>query len=197
MNKELSFTNLDYSTGASLFFLSYLMLHVPASLLSHHIGARKGLALMLCCWGAASSAMALVSSRAAFFAVRAALGIAETGFYPAVTLYLTHWHASSTMGVNFSIIAASTTLAGVLGGPLATSIMSAMDGAGGWSGWRWMYMLTAAPALLYATRLTRKSCFGASSRLTPPPPPPSPSCLALSFCFVSPTVRTTTNAAPG
>jgi MFS family permease len=157
MNRELSFTALDYSTGASLFFLSYLLLHVPASLLSHRIGARKGLALMLCAWGVASSAMALVSSRAAFFAVRTALGIAETGFYPAVTLYLTLWHASSAMGVNFSIIAASTTMAGVMGAPLATALMSAMDGAWGWAGWRWMYIVEATPALLYATRHTRKS----------------------------------------
>jgi MFS family permease len=149
MNQELSFTPLDYSTGASLFFLSYLILHVPASILAHRLGARRGLALMLAAWGAASSCMAFVSTRATFFTVRICLGVAETGFYPAVTLYLTHWHASSAMGVNFSIIAASTTLAGVLGGPIATALMSAMDGAAGWAGWRWMYVVEAAPALLY------------------------------------------------
>jgi MFS family permease len=149
MNEELSFSPLDYSTGASLFFLSYLLLHVPASILASRVGARKGLAVMLVAWGAASCSMAFVSSRAAFFAVRICLGVAETGFYPAVTLYLTHWHASSAMGVNFSIIASSTTLAGVVGGPLATALMSWSDGAGGWAGWRWMYVIEAVPAVMY------------------------------------------------
>jgi MFS family permease len=148
MNQQLSFTPLDYSTGASLFFLSYLVLHVPAAMLAHRVGARRGLAVMLVAWGSASCCMAFVSTRAAFYAVRLCLGVAETGFYPAVTLYLTHWHASSAMGVNFSIIAASTTLAGVLGGPLATALMSSMDGLGGWAGWRWMYVVEALPAVL-------------------------------------------------
>ena len=70
MNHELSFTAIDYSTGASLFFLSYLLLHVPASILAHRVGARMGLAAMLLAWGAVSACMALVSTRDAFFMVR-------------------------------------------------------------------------------------------------------------------------------
>jgi MFS family permease len=149
MNEQLAFAPLDYSIGASLFFLSYLALHVPAAIIVHRIGARRGLAFMLVAWGSASCCMAFVSTRAAFYTVRLSLGVAETGFYPAVTLYLTHWHASSAMGVNFSIIAASTTLAGVLGGPLATALMSATDGMGTWAGWRWMYVAEALPAVMY------------------------------------------------
>jgi MFS family permease len=157
MNEELSFTPLVYSTGASMFFLSYLILHVPASLLAHRIGARKGLSLMLAAWGIVSSCMAFVWSPAVFYSVRVCLGAAESGFYPAVTLYLTLWHASSAMGVNFAIITASTTLAGVIGGPLAIALMSAMDGVLGWAGWRWMYVLEAIPAVMYIAPLAHAS----------------------------------------
>ena len=37
MNQELSFSPLDYSTGASLFFLPYLLLHVPAAVPTYQV----------------------------------------------------------------------------------------------------------------------------------------------------------------
>ena len=71
--------------------MCYFLFEVPSNLLLEKIGARKTLARITILWGAASMAMAYVTTPTMFYVLRFVLGVVEAGFFPGVVLYLTYW----------------------------------------------------------------------------------------------------------
>ena len=83
-----------------------------------------------------------------FYVLRFLLGVAEAGFYPGVILYLTYWFPSNRRGKMFAIFQAGSPAAGIFGNPLSGWIMQSFDGIRGWSGWQWMFLIEAVPAVV-------------------------------------------------
>ena len=61
-----------------------------------------------------------------FYILRFLLGVFEAGFYPGVILYLTYWYPTRAARQGFGLFMSASALAGVLGGPLAGTIMKGM-----------------------------------------------------------------------
>ena len=79
--------------GAGIFFLGYLLLDIPGSLIVERWSARKWIARIMISWGLVAVADGvpghpLVRRHARpltqFYALRLLLGIAEAGFFPGV-----------------------------------------------------------------------------------------------------------------
>ncbi|MGE8317508.1 MAG: MFS transporter, partial [Comamonas sp.] len=62
MLQDLQFSETVYGLGAGIFFIGYFLFEVPSNLLLEKIGARKTLARITILWGAASMAMAYVTT---------------------------------------------------------------------------------------------------------------------------------------
>ncbi len=75
------------------------------------------------------------------------LGAAEAGFFPGVILYLTYWYPSNHRAKIVGIFMVAIPLAGLIGSPVAGSILY-MDGIMGLGGWQWLFILEAAPAIM-------------------------------------------------
>ncbi|GAB0494832.1 hypothetical protein MMPV_006128 [Pyropia vietnamensis] len=156
MNADLGITPGQYGTGAAVFFCTYASLGVPAALAVKRVGAHRGLPALLAGWALASGGMGAITSVRGFYVARLAVGAAEAGFFPSVIYYLTCWFRQVDMGFSYTAIMTSTAVSGVLGGPLAGAILGAVERWGGvtaGSGWRWLFVLEAAPTMVLAVVL--------------------------------------------
>ncbi len=148
MNKDLRLSHSVYGIGAGIFFATYAVFGIPSSLLVKRMGARLGMPLILILWGIASGGMAFIQSTRDFYVLRLLVGATEAGFFPAVIYYLTLWFDEEDMGLSYTTVMTSTALSGVIGGPLATVIMTYCDNLFGMRGWRWLFICEAVPTIV-------------------------------------------------
>jgi ACS family tartrate transporter-like MFS transporter len=147
MNADLGLSTVAYAWGAGIFFIAYFAFEVPSNLILERVGARLWIARIMITWGVISGAMALVTGPASFLVVRFLLGAAEAGFVPGLVLYITYWfpprYRARATAVFFFAAPMGNAVAGMLSVPLL-----AMDGVWGLTGWQWMFVVEALPALL-------------------------------------------------
>lgn len=147
MNAELSLTARMYGIGVGLFFLTYIVLEVPSSLILTKVGARRWIARIMITWGIVAAGMSLVQSANQLYVMRLLLGAAEAGFTPGIIYYLSQWYPRSDRARAMSFFYIGAALASVIGLPLSGAFLH-MDGFFGVSGWRWLFLLEGIPAAI-------------------------------------------------
>ncbi len=148
MNSDLKFSPAVYGWGAGIFFMSYALLETPSNYILHHIGARIWIARIMVTWGVVSAALAFVRDETGFYVLRFLLGAAEAGFMPGIILYLTYWFPQAQRGRILAAFLFAVPLATVIGAPLSGAVLSYAEGVGGMRGWRWLFIIEAAPAIV-------------------------------------------------
>ena len=148
MLDDLKFSEAIYGFGAGIFFLGYFFFEVPSNLLMVKIGARKTIARITIGWGLTSIAMMFVKTPLMFYFLRFLLGVFEAGFYPGIILFLTYWYPTARRAKAFGFFMSASALAGVIGGPLAGTIMGSLGGVNGWSGWQWVFLIEGIPSVI-------------------------------------------------
>lgn len=147
MNKELGFSPTVFGFGAGIFFLGYFLFEVPSNLVLEKVGARIWIARVMITWGLISGAMAFVQGANSFYILRFLLGAAEAGFFPGIILYLSYWFPARQRAAVTAIFMAAAPLSTVLGSPVSGALLE-MHGLLGLSGWQWMFLIEAAPAVI-------------------------------------------------
>lgn len=148
MLDDLKWSEAIYGLGAGIFFLGYFFFEVPSNLLLQKIGAKKTIMRITIGWGLTSIAMMFVKTPEMFYFLRFLLGVFEAGFYPGIILYLTYWFPNDRRAKAFGLFMSASALAGVIGGPLAGSIMNGLNGVNGWAGWQWVFLIEGIPSVL-------------------------------------------------
>jgi ACS family tartrate transporter-like MFS transporter len=149
MNKDLGFSPSVYGFAASIFFLSYAMFQIPATVLLERMGARRTVFTIMTVWGALSAANALVREPMLFYVLRFLLGVAEAGFFPGVILYLTFWFPKEYRARFTATFMMAIPFSSVFGAPLSGLILG-LDGLHGLKGWQWLFLIEGLPACLLA-----------------------------------------------
>jgi len=90
--------------------------------------------------------MMFVETTTQFYIARFLLGVFEAGFFPGIVLYLTYWYPSARRGQMIAIFMTATTVVAVIAGPLCGGIMKYLEGANGWHGWQWLFLVQGLPA---------------------------------------------------
>jgi MFS family permease len=162
MAETLALSDAVYGFGAGIFFLGYFLFEVPSNLMLERVGARVWIARIMITWGIVSAAFAFVDvipwgplpalfgmprTQFSFYALRFVLGMAEAGFFPGIILYLTYWFPAARRGRAVALFMTAVAVANVIGGPVSGAIMQYADGASGWAGWRWLFVLEALPSV--------------------------------------------------
>ena len=140
-------TVANFGTASGIFFLAFAAFQIPAAQAAVRYSARRMLVLELLGWGLLSAATSSVRSVGELFVLRFLLGMAEAGFYPTAMMYISQFFPGDAAGTAIAIF-----MTGAGGGAMASSISSGvildhLDGIGGWSGWRWLFLLQALPAI--------------------------------------------------
>jgi D-galactonate transporter len=145
---DLKFSESVYGLGAGIFFLGYFLFEVPSNIILHRIGARIWICRVLITWGIISGLTALVRTPAEFYTMRLLLGIAESGFFPGMILYLTYWFPSHRRANMVALLLAGYPISGIVGGPVSGYILRDFVGFHHLAGWQWLFLLEAIPAVL-------------------------------------------------
>ena len=77
MNAAIGLSDVTYSLGAGIFFLSYTLFEVPSNIILARVGARLWIARIMITWGLVSASMMFVRSAAGV--LRAALPARRRG----------------------------------------------------------------------------------------------------------------------
>ncbi len=148
MLNDLQFSETVYGLGAGIFFFGYFIFEVPSNLVLQRVGARIWIARIMITWGLISACFAFVSTPVQFYVLRFLLGAAEAGFYPGVILYLTYWIPSHRRSHMIALFMTAIPIAGIVGGPLSGWIMQHFNGHHDLAGWKWLFLLEAAPSIV-------------------------------------------------
>jgi ACS family tartrate transporter-like MFS transporter len=154
MNSQLGFTPEVYGTGASIFFIGYLLSQIPANLLTHRFGARRMIAWIMVAWGVVAAAMAAITDAKSFYTLRFLLAVAEAGMIPGATLYISQWFPQRERGRAIGTLYTATSLAVVIGGPLSGALLE-LPGWLGLQPWQWMFIIEALPTILLGVFIGR------------------------------------------
>jgi ACS family tartrate transporter-like MFS transporter len=148
MDKELGFSPQTFGWGAGVFFIGYCLFEAPSNFILHRAGAGRWIARIMVSWGVVSGMMALVRGETSFFSLRLLLGVAEAGFAPGVILYLTYWVPAERRALSLGAFLMAVPLSSAFGAPLSSLVLSTMDGVANLSGWRWLFIVEAAPSIV-------------------------------------------------
>lgn len=147
MNRELALSSEAFGLISGIFFIGYFAFEVPSNIALNRFGARVWIARILLTWGAISFACGFVQNATQLYVLRFLLGVAEAGFFPGIIVYLTYWFRQKELATTVGLFTAAIPVSYIVGAPFSTWIMDHV-GWLGWSGWRWMLILEAAPAVL-------------------------------------------------
>jgi ACS family tartrate transporter-like MFS transporter len=146
MKGDLGLTDSVFGTASGIFFIGYFALQVPGALLVERWSARLLLGITLIIWGALTTLTGFVRTPLELYGARFLLGAAEAGFFPGVIVYLSHWFIYQDRAKAVARFMSAIPIGFILGGPIAGAILGVHWL--GLSGWRWLFLLEGAPAIL-------------------------------------------------
>ena len=147
MQPQLGFTDDIIGFGAGIFFLGYLLLDLPGSLIVERWSARKWIAGIMVWWGVVAASMGFLHTRGEFYTLRLLLGISEAGFFPGVIVYLSHWFRVEDRARAKAYFMITQPVAIALGVPVSRWIMENVHWLGR-PGWRWVFVLEGVPPIV-------------------------------------------------
>lgn len=146
MTKELHFSNSVFGFGSGIFFIGYVLLEIPGTILVELWSARKWIARIMITWGLISTLTGFIHTSTEFYWARFLLGVAEAGFFPGVIVYISHWFRNEDRAKAMAMFSVAIPASQILGSPISAALMRIHWM--GYSGWRWLLILEGAPAVV-------------------------------------------------
>lgn len=147
MNRDIGISEGYFGIAAGIFFLGYFLFEVPSNLILVRLGARRWIAIIMVLWGLLSFGTAFVHTPTQYLLLRFFLGVAESGFYPGIILYLTFWLPSTVRSSLMALFITAIPISGMVGSPISARILL-LDQIAGLRGWQWLFILEGVPAIL-------------------------------------------------
>jgi ACS family tartrate transporter-like MFS transporter len=147
MNKAIGLSPEEFGFGGGIFFIGYILFQVPSNMILYRVGARRWISRVVVVWGIVSAGSAFVVGPYSFYALRFLLGLAESGFFPGILLYITLWFPARQRAVAIAAFMAAAPLSTAIGSPISGALME-LPRVGGLSDWQWLFILEALPAIV-------------------------------------------------
>ncbi|CAF4008914.1 unnamed protein product [Adineta steineri] len=138
----------DYEVhwAVSIFFLAYLIFEIPSNVLMRYLGLTSYLSLSMISCGSIAVGMAFVTNARELMIVRALLGMAQSGYFPGIIIYISWWYCKKQRTMRLAIVFTAAITANALNGLLAYCF-TFMKHVGGLKDWQWMFLLESAPII--------------------------------------------------
>jgi MFS family permease len=149
MPKELHLTGQQPNAALAVFFVPYILFEVPSNILMKKLSPHVWLAGCTLAFGIVMVAQGFVKNLGGMVATRFFLGFFEAGIFPGSFYLISFWYEREQAQKRFTVYFCSVIIASAFGGLLATGIAN-MDGVGGKSNWRWVFILEGIITCLVA-----------------------------------------------
>jgi len=146
MKAELHITDWVMGIAAGIFFVGYVVLEIPGSILVEKWTAKGWIARIMISWGILAILTGFVHTKNQLYIVRFLLGAAEAGFFPGIIVYISHWFRYQDRAKAVAYLMAAVSVSNIIGSPLSGLLMKITWL--GLSGWRWMFILEGVPAII-------------------------------------------------
>jgi ACS family tartrate transporter-like MFS transporter len=147
MKGDLGFTDDVIGLGAGIFFIGYVALEIPGSILVEVWTARGWIARIMISWGILATLTGFINTKNQFYLVRILLGAAEAGFFPGIIVYLSHWFRNQDRAKAVAFLMAAVSVSNIVGAPLSGFLLRV--NWLGLHGWRWMFIIEGIPAIIF------------------------------------------------
>ena len=146
MTSALRFSPEVYGFGAGIFFLGYVLLEIPGTILVEKWSARKWIARIMVSWGIIAICTGFIHTASQFYWIRFLLGVAEAGFFPGIVVYLSHWIRRQERARALAAFMIAQPVSNLIGSPISGMLLGIHWF--GLSGWRWLFILEGLPAII-------------------------------------------------
>jgi len=129
----------------SVFFLSYILCQVPATILAKLLPPRLWLGGAAIGWGICSTLMSTATNQAGLMAARIGLGVFEAAFGPGIPLYFSLFYTKHELGLRLAYWFGFAAVAGAFGGLIAFGVQHAHAAI---ENWRLLFIIEGIPTIL-------------------------------------------------
>ncbi|KAI0676436.1 MFS general substrate transporter [Trametes maxima] len=138
-------TGVLFDWTNSVFFFSYVLCQVPATLLSKLCPPRIWLGCTMVGWGLCSLLMSTAFDFPGLLVARIGIGAFEAGFSPGIPLYMSLFYGKDELGVRLAFWFAFAAIAGAFGGLIAFGIQ---DIHAAIPNWKLLFIVEGLPTVL-------------------------------------------------
>ncbi|HEY0677529.1 MAG TPA: MFS transporter [Chitinophagaceae bacterium] len=142
LDREFGWTKTDYANITVAFQLAYAVAMFGVGRLIDKLGTKMGYALSLILWSIAAIGHALIKTTTGFFVARAALGVTESGNFPAAIKTTAEWFPKKERALATGIFNSGANIGAIIAPLTVPFIAQALD-------WRWAFVITGAIGLLW------------------------------------------------
>ncbi|EXJ75775.1 uncharacterized protein A1O5_00282 [Cladophialophora psammophila CBS 110553] len=150
MGVDLVLIGNRYSIMVLVFFITYVLLQPPATVVLRKIGPRKFLPTITLLWGVTMLSAGFVKTWTELTGLRVILGVFEAGFFPGCAYLLSCWYPRYELQKRNAVFYLIGSMASAFAGILAYGFSQLKNhGSGpkwwgilpGIAGWRWIFIL--------------------------------------------------------
>ncbi len=142
LEKEIGWSELDYSHIVIAFQAAYAIGLLLVGRLIDRLGTKLGYCLALICWSLASMSHALAGTVRGFATARFALGLSEAGNFPAAIKTVAEWFPKKERAFATGLFNSGSNIGAILAPLMVPWITLAY-------GWRMAFIITAAIELIW------------------------------------------------
>jgi ACS family hexuronate transporter-like MFS transporter len=142
LQHDLGWSETDYGQLVAAFQGAYAIGMLVMGRLIDRLGTRRGYSLSMIVWSAASMATAVGRSLISFLALRSALGIGESGVFPASIKSVSEWFPKRERALATGIFNSGTNLGAILT-PITAGLLTV------WLGWRWAFVVVGGLGFIW------------------------------------------------
>lgn len=142
LQHDLGWNEIDYSNLVFVFQAAYALGMLITGRFIDRVGTRVGYGVAMVFWSVASMAHALCSSLLSFEIARGALGVGESGAFPASIKTVTEWFPQKERALATGIFNAGTNVGAIIT-PLVVPWITIH------LGWRWAFLITGGVGFVW------------------------------------------------
>ena len=142
LQQQIGWNELQYGYIVSAFQAAYALGLAFAGRLMDKLGTRTGYAIAVGAWSVAAMSHGLATSAATFGAARFALGLGESGNFPAAIKTVAEWFPKCERALATGIFNSGTNIGAIIAPLIVPWIALNL-------GWRWAFVLTGAIGFLW------------------------------------------------
>ncbi|KAL8798841.1 MAG: hypothetical protein Q9182_006344 [Xanthomendoza sp. 2 TL-2023] len=149
LEKDLNMSGHDYNIALQVFFIPYLIFEIPSNIAMRKVAPSTWISGIMLGWGIITVCQGVTQSFAGLVVCRLLLGLFEAGFYPGCLYLISMYYKRHELQRRFNWFFTMGVLSGAVSGLLAYALAK-MDGIGGYSGRRWIFIIEGLATIVLA-----------------------------------------------
>ncbi|KAL8291700.1 hypothetical protein RQP46_001958 [Phenoliferia psychrophenolica] len=141
-------SDTNYSLALSCFYITYIVLSIPGTLLAKAIQPSTSIAMGALIWSVAATCQAAAFNTAGLYVARLFVGVGEALFGQAMALYFTYWYLPNEVAKRIGLFIAAGSLSGAFGGLISFGVSSIKHSS--IIKWKILFLIEGLPSFFLA-----------------------------------------------